>query len=230
MSNFDVITVTKRLGWENIARQSLANQTLQPHKWIVVSEHQTEQKANIPEAEVLQAPPKKYHSNLSASDNAALRACSQKYVIFWQDYIELQPDTFEKLVAAAEKTGGFVTTATVDHEGNFDARYTGMNGLREIIPEEWETNMAIAPFKALKELGGFDEEYDKGWAWDNCSVAARAAMLGYTFYIDESIQPKLHYHPKEPELDPTLEMNAMRHEMTMAKIRAGKLPIKLPYL
>jgi len=228
-STVDVLTVSKRKGWEQLASECMLNQTMHPRKWIVVHEDDLEWPAE-PKPEIIKAPLKKYHSNLNASLNEGLRHCTAEYVLFYQDFIELQPNTIEKLVKAAEETKGFVTTATINPDGNHDDRYTGLDDIRLIYPEQWETNVAIAPLKALRELGGFDEEYDKGWSWDNCSVAVRADMLGYNFYIDESIKPKLHFHVKEPDADPTLELNDVRHEMSMAMIRAGKKPIKLNYL
>lgn len=218
-----VLTVTKRTGWEHIAQKSLESQTYKDFEWIVVSE----EKLDIP---YVPAPPKTRHSNLSASNNEGLRNCKGDYVMFYQDFIELEPDCIEKLVRVAEETGGFVATACIDPDGNMDGRYTGVDTVRECIPAEWETNTALAPMKAIKELGGFDEEYDDGWAWDNVNLADRAAMLGYKFYLDETNKPKLHFHVKEPEADPSLIMNGNLHEMKMRLIQVGREPLKVPYL
>lgn len=226
MVDYDLLTVTKRTGWEVGARASIRAQTQQPNKWIVISE----QNVNIPEAEVYPAPEKKYHTTLNASWNEGLRHCTSKYVIMYQDFIELYSEDLEKLVRSAEKTGGFVTTATINPDGKHDQRYRGTDDLHECPPPEWEANVAIAPLEALEQLGGFPEEYDRGWSWDNVNVAERAAMLGYKFYIDEQVKPRLLFHVKEPDADPTLELNAIRHEVEMANIRAGKKPIKYPYL
>jgi len=228
MASVDVLTVSKRQGWEETAVACLNGQSKKPDNWIIV----TELPLQIPDgvAEVYQAPPKKYHSNLNASLNEGLRHCTSDYVVLYQDFIELEYDTIEKLVAAAESTGGFVTTATVNPDGKQDGRYLGLDTLHPCIPEEWEANVAVAPLKAFRELGGFEEELDRGWSWDNVHLALRAEMLGYKFYIDESIKPQLLFHVKEPDLDKTLELNDVRCHMDLANIRAGKKPVKLPYL
>jgi hypothetical protein len=38
-----------------------------------------------------------------------------------------------------------------------------------------------APLTALYAVGGFDEELDKWWSFDNYSVGKRADLLGYKF-------------------------------------------------
>lgn len=212
--------------------QSLVSQTLQDFEWIIVYEPnvETETIDAIKNYKWVPAPPKKNHSNLNSSLNEGLRHCTGEHVLFYQDFIDLDAITLIQLLLDVQKTNGFITTATVNPDGNHDQRYTGTDKLREIEPKEWEANVAMAPMKALKELGGFDEEYDKGWSWDNVNLAERAEMLGYKFYIDELIQPKLHYHVKEPEADPTYELNYMRHEMTMREIAIGKKPVKLNHL
>lgn len=109
-----------------------------------------------------------------------------------------------------------------------DGRYTGLDAPRPCRPDEWEANVAIAPMGIIRELGGFDEEYDWGWSWDNVNLAQRAAMLGAKFIIDESNRPKLYVH--EMSSHTTLPLNAERHERTMKEIRQGTKPIQLNYL
>jgi GT2 family glycosyltransferase len=199
--------------------ESLDKQTFQDFEWIVVSE----QEVDVP---YIPAPPKKALSNLNASLNEGLRHCNGDYVVFYQDFIPLPEDCFEKLVEAANSKT-FVTTVTKNPEGQpDDPRYLGLDTVRPCQPAEWEANVAIAPMEAIKQLGGFDEEYDKGWSWDNVNLAERAAMLGFKFLADESNRPVLIDHPKETDM----ELNAERHYATMEAIRRGDRPIKLDYL
>lgn len=231
-----VVTVTKRTGWAKAAGDAILAQTYMPYKWIIA----TEGDAAILDREIK---PKRFGescqilttnvpepirlSNLNRSLNYALRNYCQKcdYVIFYQDLIDLPPDCFEKLIATASPDT-FVTTATINDDGTDDDRYTGSNTIRPIRPEQWEANVSIAPMKIIKKLGGFDEEYDNGWSWDNVNLAERAAMLGCKFLIDETNRPRLLYHAKET----TMPTNGARHDLTMAAIRAKKKPLKLHYL
>lgn len=226
MKEFTVLTVTKRSGWESIAQRSIQRQTVQPKEWIVVSENPKELKGlYIPK--VYQAPPTTNPCNLNQSLNFGLRKVKSPFVIFYQDFIDLQPDCFEKLMELAHKKL-FVTTCTPKYDGSNDMRYLGLDCVRPCRPEEWESNVALAPMKALLELGGFDEELDKGWAWDNVSVALRAEMLGYKFALDETNRPKLLMHEQTSKL--AMEPNGERLEQMMREVRAGDRPLKLRYL
>lgn len=239
----EIVTVSKRVGWEQLAIESLDKQTYynkykRNFRWIIVTEEPNEKlQAFIDlcgpskiKPLLLQAPKKKEGclSNLNASLNWGLKHTSPtaSHIVFYQDFIELEEDTLEKLVKNRnELSKSFITTATHEN-GKFDARYTGTDTLRTIEPREWEANVAIAPRQALFNLGGFDEEYDQGWSWDNVNVAERAALLGYKFYIDESIQPNLHFHEKERSIPPNGEF----HEQRMRETRHLQRPIKLDYL
>ena len=233
MAEITVLTVTKRTGWFNAAAECMASQT-EPFEWLIVYEHHCKPRIHnsprLDSARWIPAPPRIRRSNLNASLNEGLRQVKTEYVVFYQDFIKLKPSVLRMLLAAAQVTGGFVTTATINPDGNYDHRYTGADTIRLCQPEEWEANVAIAPMEAIRQLGGFDESYDDGWSWDNVNLAERAAMLGYDFYIDERIKPQLLYHPKEPDLDPTLTLNGNYHLVRMDEIRTGKYPLKLPYL
>jgi hypothetical protein len=221
MKTFSVLTVSKRTGWEDMATESLAKQTVQPDKWVVVAESVLHMERPL----VVFAPKQIRLSNLNASLNEGLRHIDTDYVIFYQDFIELPEDCFEKLLELAdEKT--FVTTCTPNYDGSDDGRFSGINKPRPCEPREWEANVAIAPMKIIRRLGGFDEEYDNGWAWDNVNLAERAELLGCKFIIDESNRPKLYPHEMSSH---KLEPNGDRHALTMRAIKSGKKPIKLPY-
>jgi len=230
VSSFTILTVSKRTGWEEIAERSIHRQTIKPAEWIVVAENTTPHTSRYFEGwkkTIIEAPPKTKASNLNASLNAGLRLIDTDYVIFYQDYIELKEDCFEKLLSLAdEKT--FVTTCTPNYDGSDDGRYTGADLPRPCRPEEWEANVALAPMALIRELGGFDETYDDGWSWDNVNLAQRAAMLGARFILDESNRPKL--YPHEMSSHKTLPLNGERHSAIMKDIRGGVKPIKLDYL
>lgn len=231
---FSVVTISKRRGWEALAYQSIRKQTVQPEKWVIVQEDGPVMvsflselyNGGLPVSQVT-APEAIRPSNLNAATNEGLRQVDSDYVIFYQDFIELPEDCFEKLLALADdKT--FVTTCTPNYDGSDDGRYLGVDGPRPCRPAEWEINVAIAPMKALRELGGFEEELDLGWSWDNVNVAERAALLGYKFAIDESNRPKLLPHEMTSRLQ--LELNGDRHARIMEEIRKGIRPIKSKYL
>ena len=214
--SFSILTVSQRTGWSfgPVQIQTALN-TNDFDQWIKIIEG-------------INAPKQTRASNLNASLNAGLNKIRTDYVIFYQDFIELEPDCFEKLLALADENT-FVTTCTKNPSGKHeDPRYLGVDCPRPCMPDEWEANVAIAPMKAIRELGGFDEEYDDGWSWDNVNLAERAAMLGYKFILDESNRPQLLQHP--PAHSGELEPNGERHARIMQEIREGKRPIKCHYV
>lgn len=223
MKSFSVLTVSKRTGWEKSADRSIRRQTEQPELWVVVAE----EPLKVKDALVVLAPKNNRPSNLNASLNEGLRHIDSDYVIFYQDFIELKEDCFEKLLSLAdEKT--FVTTCTPNYDGSDDGRFTGVGLPRACRPEEWEANVSIAPMAFIKELGGFEEELDWGWSWDNVHLAKRAAMLGARFVLDESNRPKL--LPHEIKSREGLTLNGEWCEQDIEKIRRGEKPVRLPYL
>lgn len=234
MKSFEVLTISKRTGWEELAKKSVEGQTVLPRKWSVGldEEGETSKKLWQPMGEVftdiyVTGWQKKRASNLNFTLNAGLHRIKADYVIFYQDFIELPSDCFEKLLDLADQNT-FVTTCTPNYDGSDDSRYLGVDGPRPCRPEEWETNVAIAPMRVLKLLGGFPEHYDDGWSWDNANVAERAAMMGCQFLIDESNRPKLLPHEQTSKLG--LELNGERHNAEMKAIRMGEKPLKYDYL
>lgn len=177
----------------------------------------------------IQSPTKTKASNLNASLNEGLRYCNGEYVVLYQDFIELEPEAIEKMLTIASAVDkALVTSCTRNPKGEIeDPRYLGVDAVRPCLPEEWEANFAIAPLDVFYELGGFDEEYDNGWSWDNVNLAQRAEMLGYHFLLDETNRPQLLHHEKEPDSTPR---NGEFHEANMRKIRAGEKPLKCDYL
>jgi hypothetical protein len=227
--SFSVLTVSKRTGWESKAVESLERQTVPVKNWVIIPEAVTDEL--ITESRewihIYRAPEKTKLSNLNASLNEGLRHIDTDYVIFYQDFIELPEDCFEKLLELADERT-FVTTCTPNYDGSDDGRYTKADIPRPCMPAEWEANVALAPMQILRDLGGFDEDYDWGWSWDNVNVAERAAMLGAKFILDESNRPTL--YPHEMSSHNTLPKNGERHARTMRDIREGRKPLKLPYL
>lgn len=215
IKTFSVLTVTKRPGYYDCWFENTMKQTILPNDTVIIEEGKN-------------APVKTRKSNLNASLNAGLNKIRTDYVIFYQDFIELPKDCFEKLLNLADENT-FVTTCTKNPDGKAeDPRYLGVDCPRPCLPDEWEANVAIAPMKAIRELGGFDERLDDGWSWDNVLLARKAEILGYRFILDESNRPQLlnHTPPHNGELEPNGELC----EQIMRDIRDGKEPIKCDYI
>lgn len=113
-----------------------------------------------------------------------------------------------------------------------DPRITG-SGLHPAQPIEWEGNYASVTKRICEELGGFDEDFDYGWGYDNTNFAERAQALGYEIWLDESNEHVGFSHEllfKERDLKDKAPNNMNMWEQKCEDIQQRKIGIKLNYL
>lgn len=166
-------------------------------------------------------------SDLNASYNQLIRASRGELIVFIQDYIEPNPAGLEKFWHAYIHDSRQFLTAPVKFENkDWDWRKYRQE-YESCTFAEWEINWAAAPKSALIEIGGFDEELDKFWGFDNVNVGLRATMAGYeitnlpdnpAFGIDHE---ELIEHPYRKL------RNTDFHNGRLHKIKAG---LKIKYL
>ena len=158
--------------------------SIRPEGVEIVKQSFATQTFNLNEAELLiQMGDGKTH-DLNAAFNCLLKKAKGELIVFWEDYTKATTNGLIKFWEAYQKEKDVFWTAplgkTLDWKTiNWDWRAT--QGLTDIQSNQWECDWAAAPLKALKEIGGFDEELDKAWSFDNVSVAKRAEFKGYKF-------------------------------------------------
>lgn len=75
---------------------------------------------------------------------------------------------------------------------------------------EWEICFGAAPRQALIDIGGFDEQLDQAWGFDNVNVGYRAYKAGYKMLCDNTIKAiafdhdAVMSHPLKDRRDPAL--------------------------
>lgn len=149
--------------------QSLKEQTEQSFEWLV---------------EV--SCPWKGH-DLNAAMNRLLRRATGDIIVIAQDYLTLPTDSLEKIAdlhQVTEKTCFTypVLKTNVLGDSSQELRGDWRPEKNDYIPYyRWETDFASAPRQAFLDIGGYDEDFDKGWSWDNVNVAHRMKMAGYAF-------------------------------------------------
>ena len=155
--------------------------------------------------------------NLNKSHNAALRAARGDLIVSLQDYIWIRGDGLEKFWALHTALGprNLITGAghksehprlAHDIKGKItifkepftdkpsgiserDSRLEGEMKLEETNASWWETNWAAAPRKVFYDLGGYEEQHDaEFYGCDNLTIALRAELLGYRFWLDKTNQ------------------------------------------
>lgn len=170
---FSIITPTIRPEFLNITQECLENQTFQDFEWLV------------------ECGLRNKGFTLSQDLNKMLKRAKGEIVVMLQDCIKVEPDFLEKINALEDLENTFYTfpigkIIKEDDEPKWDWRH--FFDVRDIQPQEWEADLATAPLKAFKDIGGYDERYDEGWSWENCGVAYRANYLNYKFKVVPQIE------------------------------------------
>lgn len=207
-----ILTPSIRPKGLEVVQESLAKQTFQDFEWLVE----------------MGRPPK---CDLAQALNRMLKRAKGKWIVMLQDYIKIEPDGLERFLKVADEkkviTG--VGGKTTDWKNiKWDWREVGE--FRQIPYLNWEGDWAIAPLKAFQDVGGYDEEYDKHWSFDNVEIAFRMEKLGYTFWVlpdNKSVHfdhDKFEKHPFRERFNPDF------HNQNIRDIDMGKKPVKLNYL
>lgn len=210
-----VITPTIRPKGIVVIQRSLSRQIFQDFEWLV--------EVGIPER----------GNNLCASLNKMLRRAKGDTIVMVQDYIKIPNDALEKIQKLHEENPKTFFTYSVAKTLDWkevipDWRHHGEK--REIHPHEWESDFASAPLQAFKDVGGYDEQFDKGWSWENVNLAQRAHMAGYKFEVIPDIRSvaldhdKFETHPFRGKNENAELANGLYH----SKIKFGNF--KLNYL
>lgn len=120
--------------------------------------------------------------------NRLLRRSQGEVIVLLEDCIDIPPDTLEKIAALDHTKMAFTyplqRVKAWGETGSYDwrkhkAEVTG----EKLTPNYWEIDFASAPRSLFYDVGGFDEDFNNGWSWENVEIAWRAAAAGYTFYV-----------------------------------------------
>jgi hypothetical protein len=203
------------------------------------------------------------YSTLARADNLGYKNCEGDLIVCLQDYIYIPHDGFEKFVFINQIQNGNALITGVGHqylspsskdivnpkglitvfeseytkkpENKFwqDPRENGFKGVRPAEAVEWELNWACISKKAILDLGGMDEEYDKkGFGWDNTCIAERAKILGYSILLDASNECYGFNH--DGWWPNPLKINrispAEYHFKQIGKMKTGEISARLNYL
>ena len=193
--------------------QSLASQTFDPQDFEWLIEESNGEK-----------------HDLNAAFNRMLKRAKGELIVFMEDYTKATTNGLIKFWEAYQKEPNVFWTAplgkTEDWEHiNWDWR--GYSDATDTNYSCWEIDWGAAPLKALKEIGGFDEELDKFWSGDNVNVGYRAYLAGYKFknlFDNPAIaldHDKIMEHPFRKNFNP--EFNTKR----MDEFKSG---LKINYL
>lgn len=189
-----------------VTQKSLENQTFKDFEWLV-------------------EPGLVSHGNdLNQAYNRALRRAKGELIISLQDNISIAPDTLQRCWDYyKEHPRRFVTfPVSQGDESTWDWRKNGDEQKMKFT--DWECDFGMAPLKALKAIGGFDEHLDSlTWGYDNVNVGLRAEMSGYEIWVNPNILAFGDQHERKTFRD---KQRPFLHNDRLDQIRNGlKLPV-----
>jgi len=164
MPKISIVTPTIRPDYLHITKECLDKQTFQDFEWLVAE-------GNIEDG-----------FTLPRDMNEMLGQAKGEIVVSLQDCITIPPTFLEDLLKLDLTKAWTFPVVKEGTAGDWRLHKEG-----EVIPECWEIDLACAPLKLFRDVGGFDESYCNGWSYDNVEIALRAKAAGYSFMCN----PKL---------------------------------------
>jgi len=169
MPKITILTPSVRPEYLDITQRALEEQTFQDFEWLVEVGLKT-------------------RHDLCQSLNRMLCRASGELVVMLQDCIKPEITGLARFWELYQNNPKAFVTAPLgkvlkwEDTPNWDWRKKPENIYIE--PHMWEADWASAPLQAFKDIGGYDENYDDGWSWENVELAWRAKFAGYTFLVD----------------------------------------------
>lgn len=178
---------------------------------------------------------------LNKAWNKAFKQARGELIVSIQDGIWFEPNLLERFWQHYEANPKACVTA-VGHQYkelqngkpeiqvNRDSRARLDQGsFYEVGHMEMEFCVASFPKQAVIDCGGIDEEFDKFAALSEKEMMARIYKLGYTLWIDQTIEYRALYHPRlNPEWEERFKLGIEYFNKCMLEINIGKrLDLKL---
>lgn len=210
-----VITPSIRPEFLNITQECLEKQTFQNFEWIV------------------DIGLRNRGYTLPSSWNSLLRRCTYDRIFILQDCIDIPEDSLEKIVTLDidHKMYTFPVGQvmefgqTPEWDWRIEEKYIG-----KLTANLWETDLALAHKSGFYQVGGYDEEFNQGWSWENVEIAWRLESTGYSFFLSHMVKGISLKHDKlrENPFRNKRENNDKRAEET--RRRASRGQYRLNYL
>lgn len=198
-----VITPSVRPEGLDMVRSCLNRQTFKDWEWIVVSPFEYKEAIWVPE------PPKPegYNYNLNRAWNTSFKKARGELFVSIVDMMWFDPETLENLwyhyhFDKMQCIGGVGHHYEYEWGGRpeslvwTDPRVRGQEQFYQISPIDFELCLASIPLQAIHAVGGMDEVFDQYAAMSEKELCARIEKLGYTFWIDQTLEYRAIHHPR----------------------------------
>lgn len=184
-------------------------------------------------------PPKRegdYYA-LNKAYNAGFKKAKGDLIVSYQDQIEMEPTTLERLWAHYEANPKACVGAIGHQYENgvqmwSDPRQTDKYGSFYLCePIDIEFTLCSIPRQAILDVGGLDEEFDRGAAVGEKEMLKRIDIAGYETYLDQSIIYKAQHHPRlSKDWDEKYKIASDYYTECLTKLYNGTRPMQLGYV
>lgn len=162
-----IVTPTIRPNGLQRVYESLKNQTYTDFEWLVEINTSGE-------------------TDFNQSMNKMIARAKGDIIVSIQDYIAIEPTALEHIANLSPAFYTFPVGKILKEED--EPRWDWRKHKNEKIHwQEWEICFGCAPRKALIDIGGFDEQLDQAWGFDNVNVGFRANQAGFELKCDNTI-------------------------------------------
>lgn len=204
--------------------------------------------------------------NLAKADNAGIKNSSGELLVWLQDFILIPTDGLQKywdlyqqhpdaMYSGVDGRFKIDTDGIIDKDNPIDilngagwshgrTDYVNQRAHRREVyqsynPFEFELNWAAFSRTVAEDIGGFNEEFDHGFAFDNTEFAYRALKMNKELWIDGTNYADAINHwelfdgvvdPHVPDRDEAVRENGMRFKQYTESVEAGYSPIYMNYL
>lgn len=198
-----VITPSIRPQYLDITQKTLENQTYQDFEWLT--------EIGLPSRGFM----------LPWDFNKMLKRSEGKIIVILEDCITLTSTALEAISKLDHTKTAYTYPVGLDWR---------LHGYGLIDPPMWEIDFASAPREMFFKVGGFDEEFCKGWSWENVELAWRAEAAGYGFECSHVAKAEKLDHDKyvKHPFRNRLKNNDVRANNTRTLAKTGSF--KLNYL
>lgn len=189
----------------------LMKQTITDFEWLISLPQELTGKIQIndPRVRIIADPsmrPGDFY-RLNGSWNSLLKKAKASLLVFTVDWIHFKPDMIERMLGSHLQNPTVCITVRGDHYLEVvhgkpsmlwkqDPRLQFVPNDGVIGPHFFEMSLASIPAAKLREVGGFDEQYDTGAGMSEKECARRLEKAGCTFFLSEDPRHLIWKHPK----------------------------------